>query len=158
MRLNTLAPRPGAKHRNKRLGCGESSGHGKTSGRGHKGQKARAGTNVRHGFEGGQMPIYRRLPKKGFSHVDFALRYAVISIATLEERFNAGDEVNEASLRDLGLVKGQRWAGVKILSDGELTKNLTVVAEKVSAEARLKIEKAGGKIIDPSPAPKSAAK
>ncbi len=154
MRLNTLAPRPGAKHRNKRLGCGESSGHGKTCGRGHKGQKARAGTNVRHGFEGGQMPIYRRLPKKGFSHVDFAMRYAVINIATLNERFKDGEEVNEAGLRAMGLVKGQRWNGVKILSSGELTVKLTVVAEKVSAAARDKIEKAGGKIIDPSPAAK----
>ncbi len=148
MNLSTIAPRPGAKHRNKRLGCGESSGHGKTCGRGHKGQKARAGTNVRHGFEGGQMPIYRRLPKKGFNHVDFALRYAVINLTTLEERFASGATVDEVVLREHGLVQGQRWAGVKILGSGDLTKPLTVHAEKVSASARAKIEKAGGKVID----------
>ena len=154
MNLSTLTPRPGSKHRIKRLGCGESSGHGKTSGKGHKGQKSRAGTNVRHGFEGGQMPIYRRLPKKGFSNVDFALRYAIINLSTLNERFEDGSEVNEAALRAIGLVKGHTHAGIKILANGELTKKLTVVAERVSAAAKEKIEKAGGKIVDPSPAAK----
>jgi large subunit ribosomal protein L15 len=155
MNLSNLSPRPGAKHRVKRLGCGESSGHGKTSGKGHKGQKSRAGTNVRHGFEGGQMPIYRRLPKKGFSHVDFAITYSVINVSTLEERFEAGTEVNEGALRAMGLVKGSRHrGGVKILGDGELTKALTVVANKVTASAREKIEKAGGKVVDANPAAK----
>lgn len=155
MNLSTLSPRPGAKHRVKRLGCGESSGHGKTSGKGHKGQKSRAGTNVRHGFEGGQMPIYRRLPKKGFSHVDFAITYVVINVSTLNERFEAGAEVNEGALRALGLVKGDKHrGGIKILGDGELTKALTVVANKVTATAREKIEKAGGKVVDANPAAK----
>ena len=154
MNLSTLSPRPGSKHRIKRLGCGESSGHGKTCGKGHKGQTARAGTNVRHGFEGGQMPIYRRLPKKGFSNVDFAITYTVINVATLEERFEANAEVNESALRALGLVKGSAHrGGVKILGDGELTKPLTVSANKVSASAREKIEKAGGRVLDANPAP-----
>lgn len=153
MNLSTLAPRPGAKHRVKRLGCGESSGHGKTSGKGHKGQKSRAGTNVRHGFEGGQMPIYRRLPKKGFNNIDFAIRYAVINVSTLNERFEDGAEVNEAALRALKLVKGAH-DGVKILGNGELTKKLTVNVNKVSASAREKIEKAGGEVVDPAPVAK----
>ncbi len=153
MNLSTLSPRPGSKHRIKRLGCGESSGHGKTSGKGHKGQKARAGGTVRHGFEGGQMPIYRRLPKKGFSNVDFAIRYATINVSTLEERFDAGAEVTEAALRALKLVKG-RHHGVKILGNGELTKAFTVSVAKVSASAKEKIEKAGGKVTDSAPAAK----
>jgi large subunit ribosomal protein L15 len=148
MRLNTLAPRPGSKHRIKRLGCGESSGHGKTSGKGHKGQKARAGGTVRHGFEGGQMPIYRRLPKKGFSNVDFAIRYAIINVGDLSEAFEDGIEINEIVLREAGLVKG-RWDGVKILGKGELTKKFTVNVNKVSESAREKIEKAGGSIASP---------
>ncbi len=153
MNLSTLSPRPGSKHRIKRLGCGESSGHGKTSGKGHKGQKARAGGSVRHGFEGGQMPIYRRLPKKGFSNVDFAIRYATINVSTLEERFEAGTEITEELLRAEGLVKG-RHHGIKILGDGELTKKFSVSAHKVSASAKEKIEKAGGNVIDASPAAK----
>jgi large subunit ribosomal protein L15 len=153
MNLSTLSTRPGSKHRIKRLGCGESSGHGKTSGKGHKGQKARAGGTVRHGFEGGQMPIYRRLPKKGFSNVDFAIRYAIVNVSTLEQRFEDGSEVNEAALRAAGLVKG-RHHGVKILGSGDLTKKLTVSADKVSASAREKIEKTGGKVVDPAPAAK----
>ena len=154
MNLSTLSPRPGSRHRIKRLGCGESSGHGKTCGKGHKGQKARAGGTVRHGFEGGQMPIYRRLPKKGFSNVDFAIRYATVNVGTLNERFDDGSEVTEAALRAAGLVKGRRHDGVKILGDGELTKKLTVSADKVSASARQKIEKAGGKVTEPAAAAK----
>jgi large subunit ribosomal protein L15 len=155
MNLSTLSPRPGSKHRVKRLGCGESSGHGKTCGRGHKGQKARAGTNVRHGFEGGQMPIYRRLPKKGFSHVDFAIRYAVVNVGTLNDRFEANAEVTEDALRALGLVKGHSHkGGIKILGDGEITKPLTITVNKVTASAKEKIEKAGGKVTDPAPAAK----
>jgi len=153
MNLSTLTPRPGSKHRIKRLGCGESSGHGKTSGKGHKGQKARAGGTTRHGFEGGQMPIYRRLPKKGFSNVDFAIRYATINVSTLEERFEAGAEVTEAALRAAKLVKGRNH-GVKILGDGALTKAFTVSVAKVSASAKEKIEKAGGKVTDPAHAAK----
>lgn len=153
MRLNTLSPRPGAKHRVKRLGCGESSGHGKTCGKGHKGQKARAGGSVRPGFEGGQMPIYRRLPKKGFNNARFAYNYAIVNVGTLNERFEDGAEINEATLREAGLIKG-RCDGVKVLGDGELTKKFTVTAAKVSASAKEKIEKAGGKTVDPTPAAK----
>jgi large subunit ribosomal protein L15 len=151
MNLSTLSPRPGSKHRTKRLGCGESSGHGKTCGKGHKGQKARAGGTIRPGFEGGQMPIFRRLPKKGFNNIDFAIRYAIVNVGTLNERFDDGSEVNEAALRAAGLVKG-RHDGVKILGNGELAKKLTVRVHKVSARAREKIGKAGGNVIEPAAA------
>ncbi len=145
MRLHNLKPNPGAKHRRKRLGCGESSGHGKTSGKGHKGQKARSGGNIRPSFEGGQMPLMRRLPKRGFNNTQFKTDYAIVNVASLEAKFEAGAEVNEETLRAAGLVKGQ-FQGIKILGNGELTKSLTVKADKVSESAREKIEKAGGKI------------
>ena len=151
MRLDSLSPNPGAKHRIKLLGCGESSGHGKTSGKGHKGQKARAGGTVRHGFEGGQMPIYRRLPKKGFNNAAFCYNWASINVSTLDEIFEDGDEVNEVTLRDAKLVKG-RWDGVKILGFGEITKKLTVNVDRISASAREKIEKAGGTVTSRGPA------
>lgn len=151
MRLDTLSPRPGAKHRIKRLGCGESSGHGKTSGKGHKGQKARAGGTVRHGFEGGQMPIYRRLPKKGFNNAAFAYKWAAVNVSTLETFFEDGAEINEVTLREAKLVKG-RWDGIKILGQGELTKKFTVTADRISASAKEKIEKAGGKVGADTPA------
>ncbi|MDB4947340.1 MAG: ribosomal protein [Labilithrix sp.] len=144
MRLNTLAPRPGAKHRVKRLGCGESSGHGKTSGKGHKGQNARSGGSIRIGFEGGQMPMHRRLPKKGFNNSAFAYRWAEVNVSALEEVFEEGATINEESLRETKLVKGGRWDGIKILGNGDLTKKFTVVADRVSASAKEKIEKAGG--------------
>ena len=145
MRLNDLQPNPGSKHRRKRLGKGESSGLGKTSGRGHKGQKSRSGGGVRLGFEGGQMPIYRRLPKKGFSNARFKKIYAVVNVSTLEERFEAGATVDEAALREAGVVNG-RYDGLKILGDGDISKSLTVKADKVSASAKEKIEKAGGTV------------
>ena len=151
MRLDSLSPTPGAKHRIKRLGCGESSGHGKTSGKGHKGQKARAGGTVRHGFEGGQMPIYRRLPKKGFNNAAFCYNWASINVSSLDEVFEDGDEINEVTLRDAKLVKG-RWDGVKILGFGEITKKLTVNVDRISASAREKIEKAGGTVTSRGPA------
>lgn len=156
MRLDTLTPNAGSKHRIKRLGCGESSGHGKTSGKGHKGQKARAGGTVRHGFEGGQMPIYRRLPKKGFNNVAFALKWATLNVSTLDEVFEDGAEINEVTLREAKLVKG-RWDGVKILGNGELTKKFIVNVDRVTASAKEKIEKAGGKVTLPASAPAPAA-
>lgn len=143
MRLHELSPRPGAKHRRKRLGCGESSGHGKTSGRGHKGQKARSGGSVRPGFEGGQMPLIRRLPKRGFSNVSFKPVFAVINLDTLEAIFEPGSTVNEEALRNRGLVNG-RNDGIKLLARGEITKALTLEVDKASAAAREKFEKAGG--------------
>jgi large subunit ribosomal protein L15 len=144
MRLHNLRPRPGSRHRVKRLGCGESSGHGKTSGKGHKGQKARSGGSIRLGFEGGQMPLIRRLPKRGFNNAAFHKRYAIINLEDLRD-FRAGTIVNERLLRESKLVRGD-FAGIKILGDGELKRELTIEADKVSAPAREKIEKAGGTI------------
>lgn len=149
MKLHELKPNPGAKHRRRRVGRGESSGLGKTSGKGHKGQKARAGASIRPGFEGGQMPIARRLPKKGFNNARFKTRYAVVNLSTLEAKFADGDEVSEATLRAAGLVKGV-WDGVKVLGNGDLTRKLTIKVDKVSAAAREKIEKAGGSVAEAS--------
>jgi len=145
MRLHNLKPRPGAKHRVKRLGCGESSGHGKTSGKGHKGQKARSGGSIRLGFEGGQMPLIRRLPKRGFNNNAFRASFALVNVGVLEE-FEPGTHVTEQLLRDRGFVNG-RCDGVKILARGELTKGLTVEADRFSEAARQKIEQAGGSIV-----------
>jgi len=145
MRLHTLKPNPGSKHRKKRLGSGESSGLGKTCGKGHKGQKARSGGSVRPGFEGGQMPLHRRLPKKGFNNKAFRKVYAIVNISQLETAFADGDTVNEETLVGKGLVKG-RYDGVKILGDGELGKKLSVDVARVSVPARAKIENAGGTI------------
>ncbi len=144
MRLHNLQPRPGSRHRVKRLGCGESSGHGKTSGKGNKGQKARSGGSIRLGFEGGQMPLIRRLPKRGFNNAAFHKRYAVVNLDDLNA-FNAGTAVNEQLLRESKLVRGD-FVGIKILGDGELKHGLKVEADKVSTSAREKIEKAGGTI------------
>src|SRR5438105_3991856 len=144
LRLHNLRPRPGARHRVKRLGCGESSGHGKTSGKGHKGQKARSGGSIRLGFEGGQMPLIRRLPKRGFNNAAFHKNYAIVNLSDLNE-FKAGTVVNEQLLRESKLVRGD-VAGIKILGDGELKHALKIEADKVSDSARGKIEKAGGTI------------
>lgn len=144
MRLQDVQPRPGAKKRRKRIGCGESSGHGKTSCKGHKGQKARAGKGIRPGFEGGQMPLHRRLPKKGFSNVQFRDVYEVVNVGDLNS-FDDGAVINEASLREKGLVN-RNCDAIKILGSGELSRKLTVEVASVSASAREKIEKAGGTI------------
>ena len=144
MRLHNLRPRPGSRHRTKRLGCGESSGHGKTSGKGSKGQKARSGGSIRLGFEGGQMPLIRRLPKRGFNNAAFHKRYAVVNVSDLNA-FKAGTVVNEQLLRESNLVRGH-FVGIKILGEGELKHDLEVQADKISATAREKIEKAGGTV------------
>jgi large subunit ribosomal protein L15 len=144
MRLHNLQARPGSRHRVKRLGCGESSGHGKTSGKGHKGQKARSGGSIRLGFEGGQMPLIRRLPKRGFNNAAFHKRYAIVNLDDLGD-FKAGTIVNEQLLRESKLLRGH-FAGIKILGDGELKHDLKIEADKVSASACKKIEKAGGTI------------
>jgi len=146
LRLHNLRPRPGARHRVKRLGCGESSGHGKTSGKGHKGQKARSGGSLRLGFEGGQMPLIRRLPKRGFNNAAFHKRYAIVNLSDLKD-FKSGSVVNEESLRAANLVRGN-YDGIKILGGGELKHGLTIQTEKVSASAREKVEKAGGTITE----------
>lgn len=142
MRLHDLKPRPGAKHRRKRLGVGEASGHGKTSGRGGKGQTARSGSSIRPGFEGGQMPLIRRIPKRGFNHARFAIRYIPVNVGALN-RFEDGARVDEEALRQAGLANG-RADGIKILGGGDLTKKLTVVAHAFSASARAKIQARGG--------------
>lgn len=144
MRLHNLRPRPGSKHRTKRLGIGESSGHGKTSGKGHKGQKARSGGSIRLGFEGGQMPLIRRLPKRGFNNAAFKKTYAIVNLDDLNE-FKAGTTINEQVLRESNHVRG-KVVGLKILGRGELKHGLTIEADKVSDSAREKIEKAGGSV------------
>jgi large subunit ribosomal protein L15 len=142
MRLHDLKPRPGAKHRRKRLGQGESSGHGKTSGRGGKGQTARSGSSIRIGFEGGQMPLIRRIPKRGFNNTRFGTQYIAVNVSDLN-KFDDGARVDEAALRAVGLANG-RADGVKILGDGELTRKLTVSVSAISAAAKSKIEAKGG--------------
>jgi large subunit ribosomal protein L15 len=144
MRLHNLRPRPGSRHRVKRLGCGESSGHGKTSGKGHKGQKARSGGSIRLGFEGGQMPLIRRLPKRGFNNAAFHKHYAVVNVSDLNA-FKAGTVVDEELLRQSNLIRGH-FAGIKVLGDGELKHDLKVQVDKISTTAREKIEKAGGTV------------
>ncbi len=145
MQLQDVKPRPGAKKRRKRIGCGESSGHGKTSCKGHKGQMARAGRGIRPGFEGGQMPMHRRLPKKGFNNALFQDAVEVVNVGDLNESFQDGATVNEAALREVGLVS-RTCDVVKILGTGEISRKLVIQGAKVSAAAREKIEKAGGSI------------
>ncbi len=144
MRLHNLKPRPGAKHRTKRLGQGESSGHGKTSGRGGKGQTARSGSSIRIGFEGGQMPLIRRIPKRGFSNTRFAITYIGVNVGALN-KFDDGAKVDETALRSVGLANGP-GDGIKILGTGELSKRLTVSASAFSASAKAKIEAKGGTV------------
>ena len=143
MRLHDLKPRPGAKHRRKRLGQGESSGRGKTAGRGGKGQTARSGSSIRIGFEGGQMPLIRRIPKRGFNNTRFGTRYLPVNVGELNV-FDDGAIVNEAVIKAAGLANGL-GDGVKILGEGELTKKLTVTVSAFSASAKTKIEAKGGK-------------
>jgi len=142
MRLHDLKPRPGAKHVRKRLGQGESSGHGKTSGRGGKGQTARSGSSIRPGFEGGQMPLLRRIPKRGFNNVRHGTFYLPVNLESLN-LFEDGARVDETSLRTVGLAQGKA-AGIKILGQGELVKKLTVCAHAFSVSAKSKIEARGG--------------
>src|SRR5688572_23619368 len=142
MNLHTLKPRPGSKHRVKRLGCGESSGHGKTSGKGHKGQKARSGGSIRLGFEGGQMPLLRRIPKRGFNNANFKTKFAVVNLESLNA-FEDGSTVDEQVLLSTGIIR-RPYDQVKILGSGELTKKLTITANKASETAKAAIEKAGG--------------
>jgi len=142
MRLHNLKPRPGAKHRTKRLGIGESSGHGKTSGRGGKGQTARAGGTIRLGFEGGQMPLLRRIPKRGFNNAEFRTVYGIVNVEQLNA-FENGATVTPESLVEAGLAD-RLFEGIKVLGNGDLKKKLTVKAQKFSGSAREKITKAGG--------------
>jgi large subunit ribosomal protein L15 len=146
MTLHNMKPRAGAKHRTKRLGCGDRSGHGKTSCRGGKGQTARSGGTIRLAFEGGQMPLFRRLPKRGFNNANFRVRYAQVNVSDLNV-FADGDVVTPESLRERGLVDAF-LEGVKILGDGELSRKLTVKAQRFTGSARAKIGAAGGSCED----------
>lgn len=143
MKLNELKYNEGSKKDIKRLGRGSSSGTGKTSGRGENGQNSRSGGGVRVGFEGGQLPLYRRLPKRGFSNAMFKKQYAVINVSDLN-MFDEGTEVTPELLSEMGIIKKQ-LSGIKVLGNGEITKKLTVRAHKFSSIAKEKIEAAGGK-------------
>ncbi len=142
MKLHELSPAPGSTKKAFRKGRGAGSGNGKTAGKGHKGQNARSGGGVRPGFEGGQMPLTRRLPKRGFTNI-FATKYATINVGDLN-RFEDGAVVDEAAIVAAGLVK-KTMDGIKVLGNGELEKKLTVNAKAFSASAKQKIEAAGGK-------------
>ena len=142
MKLHELSPAPGSVREVKRIGRGHGSGQGKTAGKGHKGQKARAGRGMRPGFEGGQMPLQRRIPKRGFNNI-FATNYAIINIAALN-KFEDGAVVDTAALKAAGLIKDSK-DGVKVLGNGELAKKLTVQVAAYSESAKAKIEAAGGK-------------
>ena len=142
--FNLVMPR-GANRNRKRVGRGSSSGWGKTAGKGHKGQKARSGGKVYAGFEGGQMPLYRRLAKRGFSNYPFSHVYEVINLSIIEARFDEGDTVEVSSLYEKGLLK-KKDSLIKILGDGKLTKKLTFKVSAVSSSAKGKIEKVGGNV------------
>jgi large subunit ribosomal protein L15 len=143
VKLEELKSPPGANKRVKRVGRGPGSGHGKTSTRGHKGQKARSGGGVRPGFEGGQMPLQRRIPKRGFTNI-FKKEYAIVNIRDLNS-FENGSEINPEVLLNAGLINSTK-DGVKILGDGELEKKLTVRAHKISRQAEEKITARGGRV------------
>lgn len=143
MKLHELSPVDGSKKSVKRIGRGHGSGWGKTSGKGHKGQKARSGGSIRPGFEGGQMPLQRRVPKRGFKNI-FRKKIVALNLKQLETKFDNGAVVDVEALRNAGLVKNS-FDGVKILGNGELTKSLTVKVDGFSAAAKEAIEKAGGK-------------
>ena len=146
MRLHELKNVPGAVHRKKRVGCGEGGGHGKTSTRGGKGQSPRSGSSIRPGFEGGQMPLYRKLPHRGFNNYEFRTSYAVVNVGDLARLDAAISEVNAEVLAQAGLVR-RGIKTLKILGDGEITRALKVTAQKFTGSAKAKLEKAGGQAI-----------
>ena len=142
MELSNLRPAEGSKHHDFRRGRGHASGNGKTAGKGHKGQKARSGGSIRPGFEGGQMPLQRRMPKRGFNNI-FAKEFATVNVSELEKRFESGAVIDADALIESGAIKNAK-DGIKILGNGELSKKITVKAVKFTAAAKEKIEKAGG--------------
>ncbi len=142
--LHTLGPRKGATSARKRVGRGPGSGLGKTSGKGHKGQQSRSGYSAQLGREGGQMPLHRRIPKRGFTNI-FRREFATVTVEALERVFPAGAAVNEATLREAGLLRSKAEAGVKVLGTGEIKKALVVTAAKFTEGAKKKIEAAGGR-------------
>ncbi len=146
MKLHELRNVDGAVHRKKRVGCGEGGGHGKTSTRGGKGQSARSGSSIRPGFEGGQMPLYRKLPHRGFNNYEHRTSYAVINVGDLARLDAAITEVNADVLAKAGLVRAGLTM-LKVLGDGEISRALKVTAQKFTASAKAKLEKAGGQAI-----------
>ncbi len=146
MKLHELKNVPGAVHRKKRVGCGEGGGHGKTSGKGGKGQTARSGGSIRPGFEGGQMPLYRKLPHRGFNNYNFRTSYATVNVSELQNLDASITEVNSEVLAKAGLIRADGLK-LKVLGDGELTRSFKVTAVKFSDSAKAKIEKAGGQAI-----------
>jgi large subunit ribosomal protein L15 len=146
MKLHELRNVAGAIHRKKRVGCGEGGGHGKTSGRGGKGQSARSGSSIRPGFEGGQMPLYRKLPHRGFNNANFRSEIAVVNLRDLGGLGADVKEVDAAFLAKAGLIRSGE-VSVKVLGDGEITRALRVTAARFSESAKAKIEKAGGEAI-----------
>jgi large subunit ribosomal protein L15 len=144
MDLSHLKPAEGAKQKKKRVGRGPGSGNGKTAGRGHKGAKSRSGFRYKRGFEGGQMPLHRRVPKRGFNNADFRTEYAVVNLDQLEATFEGGMTVTPEALRSAGFVRRARLP-IKVLGRGEVTKALTVQAHKFSGKAAEKLAAAGGK-------------
>ena len=146
MKLHELKNVAGAVHRKKRVGCGEGGGHGKTSGRGGKGQSARSGSSIRPGFEGGQMPLYRKLPHRGFNNYNFHVGYATVNVGELDALDASITELNAEVLSQVGLIRadGQK---LKVLGDGELSRAFKITAAKFSESAKAKIEKAGGQAI-----------
>ncbi|MBL9189524.1 MAG: 50S ribosomal protein L15 [Opitutaceae bacterium] len=146
MKLHELKNVKGAVHRRKRVGCGEGGGHGKTSGRGGKGQSARSGSSIRPGFEGGQMPLYRKLPHRGFNNYNFRVEYPIVNLGDLARLDASITDVGVEQLIAAGLVRpGEKT--LKVLGDGELTRALKITATKFSESAKTKIEKAGGQAI-----------
>jgi large subunit ribosomal protein L15 len=141
--LGNLSPNPGSRKNRKRVGRGQGSGRGKTATRGHKGYKARSGSSIKPGFEGGQMPLQRRIPKRGFNNI-FRKEFAIVNVNDLDV-FDAGTKIDLAALVDAGLV-AKKYKLVKVLGNGEISKSLTVAVDKLSESARKKIEAAGGKI------------
>ncbi|HZP58930.1 MAG TPA: 50S ribosomal protein L15 [Opitutaceae bacterium] len=146
MKLHEMKNVAGAVHRRKRVGCGEGGGHGKTSCRGGKGQTARSGSSIRPGFEGGQMPLYRKLPHRGFNNANFRTEYAIVNVGDLARLDASVTEVNAAVLAQAGLI-GRDETLLKVLGDGELSRAFTVTAAKFSASAKAKIEQAGGQAV-----------
>lgn len=151
LRLEDLRPAPGSRHHRKRVGRGQGSGHGKTSGRGGKGQTARSGHQMPPGFEGGQTPLWRRVPKRGF-HNALRHEYAIVNLETLAAHYSEDAEVSPESLIEKGIIKKQR-AGVKVLGHGDCPKGLVIKADRFSQSARDKIAAAGGQAILLSPLP-----
>lgn len=146
MKLHELKNVPGAIHRKKRVGCGEGGGHGKTSGRGGKGQSARSGSSIRPGFEGGQMPLYRKLPHRGFNNANFRTNYTTVNVGDFAKLDASITEITADVLSQHGIIRSEKLP-LKVLGDGEITRAFKVTAVKFSESAKAKLEKAGGQAV-----------